>query len=74
MLIYVVLFSGKDRRAGVAVKTWKRRTGGGAIQKKHSLALVRGHHLAAHCLSWGMNCEGEGEYFKGLNAGILTSV
>lgn len=42
MLIDAVLFAGEDRRAGVAVKTWKRRTGGGAIQKKHSLALVRG--------------------------------
>lgn len=66
MLIYAMFFPGKNRRAGVAVKAWKRRAWGGAVQEKHSLALVRGWTLQlSACL--GMSYEGETDHFKGIN-------
>ena len=53
-------FSGEDRRTGTAVKTWKRRTWRGAVQKKHGLALVRDGFRARY-LPWEVNCEGDGD-------------
>lgn len=42
MLIPLVWFAGKDSGTGTAVAAWERRTRGGAVQAKHSLALVSG--------------------------------
>lgn len=48
MLIPLVWFAGQDSGAGTAVAAWERRTRGGAVQAKHSLAMVSGWHSAAH--------------------------
>lgn len=62
MPIYAVCPAGQDRRAGLATETWERRPRGGAVQERHSLALVRGQHPAAHCSSWETNDERGGAH------------
>lgn len=67
MLIDAVCPAGQNRRTGFAVETWEGRTRGGAVQKRHSLALVRGCSSAGNeCSSCGMNDEGERGHFKGV--------
>lgn len=45
MLIYAVCPAGQERRVGLAAETWEGRTRGGAVQKSHRLALVKGSLL-----------------------------
>lgn len=73
MLTYAVFFTGKNSRAGVAVKAWKRRSRGGAIQKKHSLALVRGPVKGQFRDVMEMNYE-KVATSKALMLGLLTSI
>lgn len=71
MLIPLVWFAGQNSGAGTAVAAWERRTWGGAVQAKHSLALVSGWHSATHCChrTWAMRVT-----VNALNASVLTAL
>lgn len=68
-VILAVCFTGEGGGAGAAAEAWKRRRRGGAVQKKHSLALVRGWFPDV----MGTNC-GEVTTSKAFMLGVLTSI